>query len=247
VRSLRVTPRVAAGKVKEARVRSMILMIMAASLAPFVPSMAAHAQDLDRATRGAGLPVTAAGSPITIGVFGGAALPSGEYEDAFAAGLDFGIRVNVRAARRVIGLHVDGEYLKNGVRTGVSPDADCSGRILAGFVNLDLGLPIPLASVRSYATAGLGYASVKLQATETSAPISSSDGTIAWNVGGGARLTLGNLFGSWGAFAEARFIRLAAVDVRLGSYRNESGAISMKPVSVGLTFHPCWACAELER
>jgi opacity protein-like surface antigen len=233
----------------------MILTIMATSLvslallAPFafVPSVAAHAQYLDQTTRGAGIPVMGSSSPLTFGVFGGAALPSGEYEDAFAAGLELGVRVNVRGARRVVGVHVDAEYMKNGVRTGVCPDADCSGRILAGFVNLDLGLPIPLAAVRSYATAGLGYANVKLQATETSAPISSSDGTIAWNVGAGARLSLGNLFGNWGAFAEARFIRLAKVDVRLGPYVNESGAISMKPVSVGLTFHPCWTCAELER
>jgi opacity protein-like surface antigen len=225
----------------------MTRAIIAASLALWVSSVAARAQHLDQGAATATVPPLVSSSPLTFGVFGGAALPSGEYEDAFAAGLDLGIRVNVRAARRVLGLHVDAEYMKNGVRTGVCPDADCSGRILAGFVNVDLGLPIPITVVRPYATAGLGYASVKLQATETSAPLSSGDGTLAWNVGGGVRASLGNSFGSWGAFVEARFIRLSNVDVQLGGYRNTSGNISMKPVIAGLTFHPCWSCAVLQR
>ena len=222
-------------------------LIVAASLAMFVASVAARAQNLDQVATRAAVPPPVSSSPLTFGVFGGAALPSGEYEDAFAAGLDLGVRVNVRAARRVVGLHVDAEYMKNGVRTGVCPAADCSGRILAAFVNADLGLPIPITIVQPYATAGLGYASVKLQATETSTPSSSGDGTLAWNIGGGIRVSLGHSFGSWGAFAEARFIRLSSVDVQLGAYRNTSGSISMKPVIAGLTFHPCWSCAALQR
>jgi opacity protein-like surface antigen len=220
--------------------------IMAASLALFVSSVA-YGQHLDQAATRVSVPPVVSSSPLTFGVFAGVALPSGEYEDDFAAGLDLGFRVNVRAARRVIGLHVDAEYMKNGVRTGVCPDADCSGRILAGSINVDVGLPIPIAIVRPYATAGFGYANVKLQATETSTPLSSSDGTFAWNVGGGVAISLGNSFGSWAAFAEARFIRLANVDVQLGPFRNVSGNVSIKPVSVGVTFHPCWSCAALLR
>jgi opacity protein-like surface antigen len=218
------------------------------SLTSFVPSAAACAQVGDNGMSAAEIPAAVSSSPLTFGVFVGAALPSGEYEDDFAAiGTNLGVRVNVRAARRIVGLHADAEFMKNGVREGVCPDADCSGQIIAGFINLDLGLPIPIRIVQPYATAGVGYANVKLKATETSAPISSGDGTFAWNVGTGARLSLGNSLGDWGAFAEVRFIRLTHVDVRLGPYRNESGSISMKPVSVGLTFHPCWSCAELKR
>jgi opacity protein-like surface antigen len=228
--------------------RTLIRMIPVASLGICMLSHAMHAQQLDQATtRTVRTPATST-SPLTFGVFVGAALPSGEYEDDFAAvGNDVGVRVDVRAVRRPLGLHVDAEYLKNGARTGVCTDADCSGRILATFVNVDLGLPIPITVVRPYATGGVGLANVKLQATETSTPISSSDGTLAWNVGGGVRLALGSSFGSWGAFLEARYIRMANVDVSLGPYRNISGSISEKPVTLGLTFHPCWSCAELER
>lgn len=222
-------------------------MIVAASLASLTFGEAAFAQPgRQKSTAIAKAPATTSDAPLTIGLFGGAALPSGEYEDDFAAvGYDIGVRISIHPTGRPFGLHIDGEYLKNGTNTGVCTDADCSGRILAGFLNLDVGLPIPLPLLRPYVTGGVGYAAVKLQATETSTPVSASDGGVAWSVGTGARVSFERSVGDWAAFVEARYIQMADVDVALGPYRNVTGKVSMKPVTVGVTFRPCWSCAEL--
>ena len=181
---------------------------------------------------------------LSIGVFAGAALPSGEYEDDFAAiGYDLGIRIAVARAGSPIGVHLDGEYMKTGAKDGVCGEADCSGRLLIGSLGVDLGIPIPVTVVRTYATAGVGVAHVRLKATETAMPASSGDGVFAWNVGAGVRLRIGE----WTSFVEARYVRLASAEIGLGTFPNGPHQISLKPITLGLSFHPCWACADLGR
>jgi opacity protein-like surface antigen len=183
-------------------------------------------------------------SHLTFGVFGGAVLPSGEFEDDFAAvGYELGIRLAATRAGSPIGMHVDGEFMKSGAKKGVCADAGCSGQILIASLGLDVGIPIPVTVVRTYATAGVGVAHVELKESETAVPTSSSDGALAWNVGAGVRLRLGE----WTSFVEARYVRLANAELGLGTYRTGSHQISLKPVTLGLSFTPCWRCADLGR
>lgn len=77
-------------------------MIVAASLGMLTFDEAAFAQPArQKSTATSKMPAATRDAPLTIGVFGGAALPSGEYEDDFAAvGYDLGVSISIHPTGR---------------------------------------------------------------------------------------------------------------------------------------------------
>ena len=148
---------------------------------------------------------------ISLGLMGGAALPTSHLADSHDTGyhvqayLGFGVPL-VPLKARVEGLHAS--FPGRSLTGVVPPDVRATG----ASVSLVYDLPVPV--VTPYALGGVGYYGTEV------ADVSRSN--MGWNAGAGVRLRLGGV----GVFAEARYFAM------------NTGArdLTFAPLTVGLMF-----------
>lgn len=149
----------------------------------------------------------AASAQFQVGV--GAAIPTGDFADAYDTGLHAQASLNF-GLPMLPDVRVDGIYQKYS-GDGDIPDTD----ILGAGVNVLFDLP--LVAIKPYLLAGLGYYNVGSEVAGEDV----DESEIGFTGGAGVRLGLGRL----GVFGEARVLRIGG-DVDLTTI----------PVIVGVTF-----------
>ena len=152
----------------------------------------------------------AASAQFAVGV--GAAIPTGDFDDAVDTGLHLQGSFN-------IGLPLLPDVRIDGIYQTYSGGDDVSTDILGGGVNLLLDLP--LVVIKPYLLAGVGYYDVSVEGEEGGVSAEISDSEFGFTGGAGVRVGLGRL----GVFGEARVLRIGG-DFDLTSI----------PILVGVTF-----------
>lgn len=145
---------------------------------------------------------------LSLGLMGGAALPRGDFGDAFDTGWHAQAALGLRFPLVPVGLRVEGTYASFPSNVDGLSDATVLGLGATGVYDL----PVPL--VTPYLLGGVGYYRAELEDTENK---------FGWNAGAGVRLRLPGLT----PFIEARYY---SIDLP-GSARME-----YLPVTIGLTF-----------
>ena len=133
-----------------------------------------------------------AAKPVTIGVAGGAAIPLGDFADAYNTGYNGTVSLGLSSLGTPIGIRFEGMYNKFLGRNDVSinqPDA----RVIGGTANIVYGLPG--VGIRPYLIGGAGYYGLK-----PDVPNIESENKFGLNGGVGALFPLSG----FNAFIEAR-------------------------------------------
>jgi len=154
------------------------------------------------------------GRPVTLGISAGAAIPAGEFADAYNTGYNGTVSVGFNSLGSPIGLRVDGMYNKFGGRDdliGTQPDA----RIIGANANLVYSLPGQ--GIRPYLIGGAGIYGLK-----TDIPSSEQITDFGVNGGIGAAFPLSG----FNTFIEARFHHVFT----------ENEATQFIPVTFGISF-----------
>ena len=170
-------------------------------------------------------PLGAAGAqisnPLKFTIFGGAALPVGDTQDAVKTGYTVGGALDLRVPLSPVGFR--GEVVYSGLEakgSGSTQSVDFTD--FGANANIVAWLPTPTAGlIRPYFTAGPSYSHFK---TEASGVLSGSGSDNRWgfNAGAGIQFSLGEL--------GTRF------DVRYRRISLEGGSFQIVPVTFGLTF-----------
>jgi hypothetical protein len=195
------------------------------------------------ALRAYGQDATSLTKPISIGVSGGVAVPSGELSNGRSNGFSgtntgYNITGSIAFAFPVIpfGVRVDASYNRFGTRNFAFPPIapPCSAvcpapagpvgynadvRVLAYTVNVVYALPWRTALIRPYILGGGGvYNAVQ----EPTVGDNYSQTNAGYELGAGATLPLG----AFKTFIEARYQRV----------NQHSGSVAFMPISVGVEF-----------
>jgi opacity protein-like surface antigen len=160
-------------------------------------------------------------NPLKFTIFGGAALPVGDTQDAVKTGYTVGGALDFRVPLSPIGFRGEVVYSALDVKGlgGTGVDADVSD--LGANANVVFWLPNP-TPVRPYFTGGPSYS--RLKGTFSGGGISESESENHWgfNVGAGLQFALGDL----GTRLDVRYRRISA----------EDGSFSIIPITFGVTF-----------
>ena len=131
--------------------------------------------------------------PVSVGIAAGAAIPVGDFADAFNTGFNGTVGLGLSSLGSPVGIRFEGMYNKFFGRDdigGNQPDA----RIIAGTANLVYSLPGQ--GIRPYLIGGAGYYSSKLDIEGID-----SENKFGLNGGIGAMFPLSG----FNTYAEARF------------------------------------------
>lgn len=133
------------------------------------------------------------GKPVTLGIAAGAAIPVGDFADAFNTGYNGTIGIGLSSVGTPLGVRFEGMYNKFPGRNDISVNQPDS-RIIAGTANLVYSLPGQ--GIRPYLIGGVGYYSLKLD-------LPSAESVNKFGINGG----IGALFplSGFNTYVEARF------------------------------------------
>ena len=133
------------------------------------------------------------GKPVSLGIAAGAAIPVGDFADAFNTGYNGTVGLGLSSVGTPLGVRFEGMYNKflgrNDLRVN-QPDS----RVIAGTANLVYSLPGQ--GIRPYLIGGVGYYSLKLDL-----PSAESVNKFGLNGGIGALFPLSG----FNTYVEARF------------------------------------------
>lgn len=132
-----------------------------------------------------------AGTRPSIGVFGGAALPTGSFGDAFKSGYAVGANIGFHPAASPVGFRIEGAYDRFDLK-GTNP-LDLHTSVISGTGNVVLSAGATAGGVRPYLIGGGGIYNIKTG--------DASDTKFGLNGGGGIDLLLSGIT----VYAEARF------------------------------------------
>jgi hypothetical protein len=152
--------------------------------------------------------------PVSLGIAAGAAIPIGNFADAYNTGYNGTVALGLSSVGSPLGLRFEGSYNKFLGRddvVGNQPDA----RILAGTANLVYSLPG--VGIRPYLIGGGGYYGMKLDV-----PNAGSVNKAGINGGIGAMFPLSG----FNAYAEARIHHVFT----------DNGSTQFIPVTFGILF-----------
>ena len=160
-------------------------------------------------------------SPLKFTIFGGAALPVGDTQDAVKTGYTVGGALDLRVPLSPIGFRGEVVYsaleAKGLSGTGVEADVTDLG------ANLNAVLWLPTATpLRPYVTGGPSFSRLKVSASGFGASESESQNEWGFNIGGGLQFALGALG--------------TRLDVRYRRISSEGEAFSIIPITFGITF-----------
>ena len=153
------------------------------------------------------------GRPVTLGISAGAAIPMGDFADAYNTGYNGTVSVGFNSLGSPVGLRVDGMYNKFGGRDDVAIQTDA--RIIGANANLVYSLPGQ--GIRPYLIGGGGIYGLK-----TDVPNSEQITDFGINGGIGAAFPLSG----FNTFIEAR----------LHHVFTENQAMQFIPVTFGISF-----------
>jgi len=153
------------------------------------------------------------GRPVTLGISAGAAIPMGDFADAYNTGYNGTVSVGFNSLGSPVGLRVDGMYNKFGGRDDVAIQTDA--RIIGANANLVYSLPGQ--GIRPYLIGGGGIYGLK-----TDVPNSEQITDFGINGGIGAAFPLSG----FNTFIEAR----------LHHVFTENQATQFIPVTFGISF-----------
>lgn len=167
------------------------------------------------------LSAQAAQAQVSLGVGGGAVLPTGSMADAHSMGWSLTAVARVKPPASPLGLQVDGFYNRFGL-----DNVDGNTQIIGGTANAVFAFP-GASAAQPYLVGGVGLYNMKISIDGLG---SGSDTKFGLNAGAGFDFGLGNAK----LFADARFhaILKGAID----SESFEETTAVMIPVTVGLRF-----------
>ena len=161
-------------------------------------------------------------NPVKFTIFGGAALPVGDTQDAVKTGYTVGGALDLRVPLSPLGFR--GEIVYSGLDAkglgGTGVDADVSD--FGANLNLVAWFPTP-TPVRPYFTAGPSFSRLKVSASTSGFSDSESENHWGFNFGAGLQFSLGEL----GTRLDARYRRISAGD---------GDDFSIIPITFGITF-----------
>lgn len=171
--------------------------------------------------------VTSLTKPFSIGVSGGASIPTGDLSNAYNTGYNVGGHITYGNPTFPFQLRGDIGYNSFSAKSGVcSSGVDCNAHALGFTGNLVYDFPLPAAPIRPYLMGGAGVYNVKFTGTSTSGnttiTASTSDNNFGFNLGGGLILPLSG----FNAFVEAKYTQV-----------NSGGSnIKFVPLTFGVMF-----------
>ena len=151
---------------------------------------------------------------VNVGIAAGAAIPVGDFADAFNTGYNGTVMLDIQPVRSPVGLRIDGMYNKFIGRDdlGVNqPDAS----IIGGTA--DIVYKLPGVGIRPYLIGGVGYYGYKLD-------VAGADRTNKFGLNGGVGAQFA--LSGFNAFLEARFHHVST----------EGASTQFIPVIFGLSF-----------
>lgn len=148
-----------------------------------------------------------------LGVYGGIAMPMGDFGDAADLGFLIGGQYSM-PLQNALGLRFNADWN----RFGLPDDIDGNWSLLGAMANLtyDIGTGTGL---KPYLIGGLGFYQYSLDVGGTNI---GDDSDLAFNVGAGYNFTAGNR----NLFAEIRYLSIMA----------EGTSINMLPITIGIRF-----------
>lgn len=148
-----------------------------------------------------------------LGVYGGIALPMGDFGDAAELGFQLGGQFAI-PMQGPLGLRFNADWS----RFGLPDNVDGSWTLLGAMANLtyDIGTD---TGFHPYLLGGLGFYQYKLDVDGLG---SADDSDLAFNIGAGYHFNAGNSK----LFAEIRYVSIMA----------EGDALTMLPVTIGIRF-----------
>lgn len=163
--------------------------------------------------------------PIRFGATAGLTLPLGDFGDAADAGFHVGGLLDFKFAGSPVGLRVDGQWHRNGLKDFEGINIDGNADILFGAASLVFEPTTNAASsLAPYVLGGVGVYRVKLTGDDFEGidDDERSETKAGFNVGGGLKFKLSG----FDTFLEARY-----------HYINSSeGSTSFIPISFGIVF-----------
>lgn len=172
--------------------------------------------------------VTSMTKPFSIGVSGGASIPTGDLSNAVSTGYNVNGHITYGNPTFPFQIRGDVGYNSFSGKSSVCSGSDCSARAIGFTGNLVYTFPMPAAQVRPYLLGGAGVYNMKAEASSTSGgttvSASSSENDFGFNLGGGLILPLSG----FNAFVEAKYTQVNA--------KNGGGNSKFIPISVGVMF-----------
>jgi hypothetical protein len=152
--------------------------------------------------------------PVTIGIAAGAAIPVGDFADAYNTGYNGTVALTFSSVGTPLGLRVEGMYNKFLGRDDVGPNQP-DARVLGGTANVVYSLPGQ--GIRPYLIGGAGYYSAKIDVDNAS-----STNKFGINGGVGAMFPLSG----FSTYVEARYHHMFT----------DGSATQFIPVTFGIFF-----------
>ena len=153
------------------------------------------------------------GRPVSLGISGGASVPSGDLGDGLESGFNIGGLLQVSPATSPLGLRLEGNYHRFDYDAGV----DGNTRLISGVANGVLRFPGQV--VRPYLIAGIGAYNLGGEVANVDLD---SETNVGLNGGAGIDIPLSGI----AAFVEARYHTVF----------REGANFNMVPITVGIRF-----------
>jgi hypothetical protein len=192
-----------------------------------------HALSLRLAAVAAGFavaasPLAAQGRP-TVGISGGAVIPTGDFGNGYNTGYNIAANLGFRPAASQLGFRIEGAFNRFDAKNAGASDVHANILDATGNIVLATGSSTP-GSVRPYLIGGVGIYNIKVSATLGGVSVSNSDTKFGLNGGAGLDLPLSGI----AAFAEVRYNY-----VFMGSSSSStpsSSSLGFVPLVVGVRF-----------
>lgn len=167
--------------------------------------------------------------PISLGISGGAAIPTGSLSDGANTGYNVTGSIAVGLTGLPFSIRGDAAFNSFGVKDNIvnSVGADNANARILGFTgNLVLPLPLQGTVLRPYLIGGVGLYNVRYSSSINSGggnlSASQSENRVGFNFGGGLTIPLAG----FNAFIEARYHRVST----------DNGSTAFVPITFGVMF-----------
>jgi Outer membrane protein beta-barrel domain len=159
---------------------------------------------------------------VRFGLGGGLIAPLSDYKDIDKMGWHATLNANFAIPLSPVGIRVDGLYGQTSHKDIGTTAVTGNTKLIGGIANVVYKIPVPAPIVKPYLLAGGGVYHVKIEATQGTTTIDTSETKFTWDFGGGAT------FGAGPAsfFAEIRYV----------SIQESGGSTKFVPITVGVTF-----------